>query len=148
MQKEEEKEEGKEDGKEDEDKESGAVQLLYSHHSKVSHLLQLGSCHCTVKNMLQSIPDVLKAKLTHSWLKEIQGKQAEETIIIQLPPPNGWRPISVHIGSMPSTSQLDPLTHKVVQMSSRSQDYVEYAVPLTCYSNSVTVTVYCLLCLL
>ena len=72
----------------------------------------------SVSNMLQSIPDILKPKLAHSLLKELQEEQGGT---IYLPPTSGGKAVQVLVGHQASTSEMLPLTHQeVIQMASRS----------------------------
>ena len=72
----------------------------------------------TVSNMLQSIPNSLKPKITYSLLQELQKEQEGA---LHLPPASGGKSVVVQVGQQPTTPGMSSLTHKeVVQMATRS----------------------------
>ena len=82
-----------------------------------------------VKNMVESIPESIKAKLVHSLVKEMELEKKEahgsqnsphDSKVILLPPATGGKPLPIFVGAQPSSSKFEPLTHQeAVQMSSR-----------------------------
>ena len=72
-----------------------------------------------VATMVQNIAAHLKSKLAHSLVKEI--KEEQEGKVLQLSPSVGGMPMSLHVGTVATTSKIEPLTYnEAIKIASRA----------------------------